>query len=75
MATMAPQSSMFADEKKDIEHAETAVHCESGGPKLDYSGAHKKTDDKEIKLVKKLDRWIMPTLWVMYWLNFLVGEI
>jgi hypothetical protein len=27
--------------------------------KTDYSGAHKKTDPKEIALVKKLDRWIM----------------
>lgn len=27
---------------------------------LDYSGAHKKTDPREIALVKKLDRWIMP---------------
>ena len=39
--------------------------------RLDYSGAHKKTDPKEIKLVKKLDCWIMPTLWIMYWLNYL----
>lgn len=28
---------------------------------LDYSGAHKKTDPAEIALVKKLDRYIMPT--------------
>lgn len=28
---------------------------------LDYSGAHKKTDPKEIALVKKLDWYIMPT--------------
>lgn len=27
--------------------------------KIDYSGAHEKTDPKEIALVKKLDRWIM----------------
>lgn len=27
---------------------------------LDYSGAHKKSDPREIALVKKLDRWIMP---------------
>ena len=38
---------------------------------LDYSGAHEKTDPAEIKLVRKLDMWIMPTLWVMYWLNYL----
>lgn len=27
--------------------------------KTDYSGAHEKTDPKEIALVKKLDRWIL----------------
>lgn len=37
----------------------------------DYSGAQKKTDPVEIKLVRKLDLWIMPTLWIMYWLNYL----
>lgn len=36
--------------------------------KVDYSGAHEKTDPREIALVKKLDRWIMPMLWSMYWL-------
>lgn len=39
--------------------------------KKDYSGAAEKTDPKEIALVKKLDRWIMPMLWSMYWLNYL----
>ncbi|XWW92086.1 hypothetical protein V2A60_000008 [Cordyceps javanica] len=39
--------------------------------KVDYSGAHEKTNPKEIALVKKLDRWIMPMLWSMYWLNYL----
>ena len=32
--------------------------------KVDYSGAHEKTDPKEIALVRKLDIWIMPMLWV-----------
>jgi len=39
--------------------------------RIDYSGAHEKTDPREIALVKKLDRWIMPMLWSMYWLNYL----
>ncbi|ORX97617.1 major facilitator superfamily domain-containing protein [Clohesyomyces aquaticus] len=39
--------------------------------KQDYSGAHEKTDLREIALVKKLDRWIMPMLWSMCWLNYL----
>ncbi|KAM0237903.1 hypothetical protein ACHAP5_008801 [Fusarium lateritium] len=37
----------------------------------DYSGAHEKTDPREIALVRKLDKWIMPILWLMYWLNYL----
>ncbi|KAF9775266.1 hypothetical protein IL306_006633 [Fusarium sp. DS 682] len=37
----------------------------------DYSGAHEKTDPREIALVRKLDWWIMPILWLMYWLNYL----
>lgn len=40
--------------------------------KIDYSGAHEKTDPREIALVRKLDKWIMPMLWSMYWLNYLV---
>lgn len=28
---------------------------------IDYSGAHEKTDPVEIRLVKKLDWYIMPT--------------
>jgi hypothetical protein len=39
--------------------------------KKDYSGVAEKTDPAEIALVKKLDRWIMPMLWSMYWLNYL----
>lgn len=33
--------------------------------KVDYSGAHAKTDPKEIALVKKLDRWIMVSLFLV----------
>lgn len=40
--------------------------------KKDYSGAHEKTDPREIALVRKLDWYIMPILWLMYWLNYLV---
>ncbi|PIA97330.1 putative transporter [Cercospora beticola] len=37
----------------------------------DAFGARKKIDPKEIKLVRKLDTYIMPTLWIMYFFNFL----
>jgi hypothetical protein len=36
----------------------------------DYSGAVAKSDPVEIALVKKLDWRIMPTLWCMYFLNY-----
>lgn len=42
---------------------------------VDYSGAHEKIDAREIALVRKLDWWIMPILWGMYWLNYLVSPI
>lgn len=38
---------------------------------VDYSGAHAKLDPEEIKLVKRLDIFIMPTLWIMYVFNYL----
>ena len=39
-------------------------------PNADYTGVAKKTDPEEIKLVKKLDWMIMPTLCIMYFLNY-----
>ncbi|KAK7705878.1 hypothetical protein SLS64_007829 [Diaporthe eres] len=39
--------------------------------KLDEFGARSKTNPAEIALVKKLDRTILPQLWIMYFFNFL----
>lgn len=36
----------------------------------DYAGASAKTDPAEIALVRKLDYRILPTLFVMYFLNY-----
>ncbi|KAL2106013.1 hypothetical protein VUR80DRAFT_7413 [Thermomyces stellatus] len=36
----------------------------------DHTGAHRKTDPEEIRLVRKLDYRIMPTLCIMYFLNY-----
>lgn len=58
------------EEKREHElvHAQTKDSEAAYGPsekpvpiveQVDYSGAHEKTDPKEIKLVRKLDRWIM----------------
>lgn len=68
-------------EKPDVVHQDDALFrtASEAGPekpipriaKVDYSGAYEKTDPKEIALVKKLDKWIMPMLWSMYWLNYL----
>ncbi|TEA22084.1 putative transporter [Colletotrichum sidae] len=47
---------------------------EKGGvldPGADYSGAVAKSSPEEIALVRKLDWRIMPTLWCMYFLNYL----
>jgi hypothetical protein len=43
----------------------------------DYSGAVKKTNPEEIKLVRKLDVRIMSTLWAMYFLvsNDHIGHV
>ncbi|KAI0378791.1 putative MFS transporter [Hypomontagnella monticulosa] len=38
---------------------------------VDKFGAHEKTDPVEIKLVRKLDLYMMPILWLMYFFNFL----
>lgn len=67
------------DSKKDhtimLEHAHTRddelIKPIPQVTKVDYSGAHEKTDPREIALVRKLDKWIMPMLWSMYWLNYL----
>jgi hypothetical protein len=59
------------DIKDEKDFAQVKYH-ESAEPKVDYSGAHAKTDPREIALVKKLDWYIMPILWLMYWLNYLV---
>lgn len=60
-------------EKPDVVHQDDALFrtTSEAGPekpiprvgKVDYSGAYEKTDPKEIALVKKLDKWIMPMLW------------
>lgn len=59
-------------EIKDGSVLETAKHVDVAPQNVDYSGATAKTDPKEIALVRKIDRWIMPILWLMYWLNYLV---
>ncbi|KAM0334509.1 hypothetical protein ACHAQA_001538 [Verticillium albo-atrum] len=73
-AALNPESrDVEKQEAMNIEriNSNTGVDEKPAPVTLDYSGAAAKTDPVEIKLVKKLDRWIMPTLWIMYWLNYL----
>ena len=58
-----------ADEKATAYHSEVLSPVQTNEefpeklerqPTFDYSGAHRKTDPKEIALVKKLDWYIMP---------------
>ncbi|OJJ36354.1 hypothetical protein ASPWEDRAFT_108783 [Aspergillus wentii DTO 134E9] len=61
----------IGDAKPEVSHSEYTADERGIKEKGDYSGAQKKTNPVEIRLVRKLDMWIMPTLWLMYWLNYL----
>ena len=58
-------------EKKGPVQVEDKLQVAETTENADYSGAVGKTDAVEIALVKKLDWRIMPTLWAMYFLNYL----
>ena len=67
---------MSSRDEKAIEtaHSETyaeELKVEQVQPTLDYAGSHAKVDPAEIKLVRKLDLFILPIAWTMYWFNFL----
>ncbi|CAM1507733.1 Fc.00g045810.m01.CDS01 [Cosmosporella sp. VM-42] len=67
---------VVADEKitmNQLENIETQEELKTHPryDKVDAFGAHAKTDPKEIALVKKIDWYILPILWLMYFLNFL----
>ncbi|OAL53113.1 MFS general substrate transporter [Pyrenochaeta sp. DS3sAY3a] len=64
------------DDKTNIAHIESAEHDdvhkgEILSDKVDEFGAAAKSDPREIALVKKLDWYMMPILWLMYFFNFL----
>jgi hypothetical protein len=76
--SLSPVSIMGNENKNEVVMLEQQMTRDEGilkpvpiVAKTDYSGAYEKTDPREIALVKKLDRWIMPMLWSMYWLNYL----
>jgi hypothetical protein len=63
-----PNARPSADAKLDAYVHDEAPEKMMEGQELataDYSGVRKKTDPKEIRLVRKLDCIMMPTLWIM----------
>ncbi len=75
MAT-SPNEKGVLSSPVDISMKQDAVHQEfikvdpDGNDNLDYSGAHKKLDPEEIRLVAKLDRWIMVRLFILSTIAF-----
>ncbi|KAJ3546755.1 hypothetical protein NM208_g1851 [Fusarium decemcellulare] len=66
-----PQSA--SKEAPDFKHVNSVLEDEKptqADEERDYTGTAKKTDPEEIRLVRKLDLWIMPTLCLMYFLNY-----
>ncbi|KAI9035866.1 putative MFS transporter [Aspergillus affinis] len=57
--------------EEHIEHVEQNDEPLKSTTQYDRFGSAKKTDPKEIALVRKIDIYMMPILWLMYFLNFL----
>jgi hypothetical protein len=58
------QHGFVEDEKQNALQKEYTIdeECKTVRAELDYSGAHEKADPAEIKLVRKLDKWIMVSI-------------
>ncbi|KAH7375507.1 MFS transporter [Plectosphaerella cucumerina] len=74
---MATTAEKRASREEHIDHAGGVLEAPDMDEKRvvsdeerDYTGAGKKTDPEEIALVRKLDWRVMPTLCVMYFLNY-----
>ncbi|KAI1914150.1 hypothetical protein LOZ61_002328 [Ophidiomyces ophidiicola] len=66
-----PPGNSPASDRVEIETvAEGDEKATAKEQKRDYAGAVEKTDPEEIRLVRKLDYRIMPTLFAMYFLNY-----
>ncbi|GKT56000.1 vitamin H transporter [Colletotrichum tofieldiae] len=74
MASEKKQQHVDLESKPNDNFVEMSTEDEKSGvlqPGADYSGAVAKSSPEEIALVRKLDLRIMPTLWCMYFLNYL----
>ena len=64
MADMKTPGAVYVDDKLHPVNTTDSYADEDlkqPATRIDYSGACEKTDPAEIALVRKLDRWIMPT--------------
>ncbi|RYP37776.1 hypothetical protein DL767_002791 [Monosporascus sp. MG133] len=72
--TTTQRSSEHVEEKPTAGSTDSVIMDEkpaaTEGEVVDYTGTRKKTDPVEIALVRKLDWRIMPTLCIMYFLNY-----
>ena len=69
---MTEKTSFERVEKLDSVAVDQKLDVDEEGVKLDYSGAHAKTTPEEIALVKKLDWWIMVSIFMPFLLLFTV---
>lgn len=71
VADQRPQDHQIVDmlktPKEVIVKADGDASEDSSQPSLDYAGSAEKTDPEEIKLVKKLDIWILVSLLYSAW--------
>ena len=77
ISSMAPETRSPGDVEPKPRDSFVEVAVDETGEKkaaardgADYSGAVEKSSPEEIRLVRKLDLRIMPTLWCMYFLNY-----
>jgi hypothetical protein len=60
-----------SEEKGATYHAEETQKHILPDQDVDAYGSREKTDPAEIRLVRKIDWIMLPTLWLMYWFNYL----
>jgi hypothetical protein len=71
MSTWKPEKATMASHLENgLGDPELNVKESHTPPLGDYSGAVAKDDPAELALVRKLDWRIMPTLWCMYFMNY-----
>jgi|TARA_R110002003_G_scaffold20_4_gene1086 hypothetical protein len=62
-----------ADPKQDAIQNERAVSSEEPGLKV--AAPFEEKTDEEKKLVRKIDMYLMPTIWVLYCFSYMVSSI